>query len=249
MIRRIVIVGLICIAFNTSYAQEKASSGSPITNKEVIQMTGAGLSSAVILAKIRSSECQFDTSPSSLVTMKEAGVSDEVLMEMVRNPSGPPVVQEAPPQPKVAPTPEAVPTRQAPPDSLPEYGDISEIRKMRRVFVIADDIDSQNLLVNSLRSYDGLQIVSSPDSAEIFVGFGQGSNATGVVVRGLFAGTIDHRTKAQFIVFYRSDTGRPRIVWQETEDIQSSSGLVLSRPNEVNVSRHFIKALKRVRGE
>jgi hypothetical protein len=117
------------------------------------------------------------------------------------------------------------------------------------VFVIADDIDSQNIMVNALRQYDGLDVVASPERADLFVAFTQGSTATSIVPRGLFAGTIDHRTKAQFIVYYKSESGRSRIVWQETEDIQTSSGLTFSRPNEVNVIRHFIKAMKKIRGE
>ena len=244
--RAIFLVSLICIAFHSSFGQAESSSELLIKNEDVIQMARAKLSSEVILAKIRNAACKFDTSPSSLVTMKEAGVPDEVLMEMVRNPNGQPIVRE---KPKASPTPEAVVERQSPTDNIPEYGDISEIRKMHRVFVIADDIDSQHLLINSLQSYDGLQIVSSPDRAEIFFGFAQRSNATGVVFHGLFAGTIDHRNKAQFIVYHKSKNGRSRIVWQETEDTESSSGLVLSRPNEVNVARHFIKALKKLRGE
>ena len=239
----IFLLGLICIA-SQAFGQTKNSSESPIKNEDVIQMARAGLSAEVILEAIKKSLCKFDTSPSSIIAMKEAGVPDDVLMEMIRNPNGQPVIQV---ERKVLPTPGAVVERPNPKDNLPEYGHISEIRKMRRVFVIADDIDSQNLLINTLRSYDGLQIVNSPERAEIFVGFTQGSTATGVVLRGLFSGTIDHRTKAQFVVYYKSETGRSRIVWQETEDTQSNSGLSLSRPNEVNVGKHFIKALKKVR--
>ena len=120
---------------------------------------------------------------------------------------------------------------------------------MHRVYVVADDIDSQNLLVKSLSKYEGLQIISSPDRAEVFIAFGQGSAATSLKLWGYAAGTIDYRTKAQFIVFYRTESGRPRIVFQETEDIQTSSGWTFSRPNEVNVSKHFIKELRKVRGE
>jgi hypothetical protein len=242
----IFLVGLICISSHSLFGQAKSSAESPIKNEDVIKMARAGLSSEVMIATIRKSACKFDTSPSSLVAMKEAGIADDVLMEMVRHPNAEQVVQN---EPKAVPTPEVVVEPERPSDNLPEYGHISEIRKMRRVFVIADDIDSQNLLMKALRSYEGLQIVGSPDRAEIFVGFTQGSSATGVRLGGLFSGTIDHRTKAQFIVYYKSETGRSRIVWQETEDTQSSSGLVLSRPNEVNVAKHFIKALKKVRDD
>ena len=172
-------------------------------------------------------------------------------MEMVRNPNGgvspsaEPLLSSSPP----ASAPNKPEVKERPTDNLPEYGDISEIRKFRRVFVIADDIDSQNLMIKTLRQYDGLDVVTSPERADLFVAFTQGSTATSIVLRGLFPGTIDHRTKAQFIVYYKSEIGRSRIVWQETEDIQTSSGLTLSRPNEVNVIRHFIKELKKIRGE
>jgi hypothetical protein len=137
----------------------------------------------------------------------------------------------------------------APPDGLPEYGDISEIRRMHKVYVIADDIDSQRRLVGELAGYEGVYAVGSPEEAEFFMAFGQKMEATSFVPRGFFAGTIDKNRKAQFIVYYRAPSGRHRIVHQETEDIQTSSGITFSRANEVNVVRHFIKAMKRERGE
>lgn len=240
---------LICLGAQGTWSQEP-SAQPPIVNKDVEEMLKAGVSPDVIVAKIKTSICLFDTSPSTLVTLKEAGVPDAVLLEMVRNPHGMQLPVEKPlPRPVTSPEPPTKEQTQTLGDGLPEYGHISEIRRMRRVYVVADDIDSQNLLINNLSRYDGLQIVNSPDSAQVFIAFGQGSAATSMNLRGLFAGTIDYRTKAQFIVFYRSESGRRRIVWRETEDIQTSSGITFSRANEVNVSRHFIKALRRARGE
>lgn len=230
-------------------AQERQEQ-QPVANKEIVEMVKAGLTAEIIIAKIKTSPCQFDTSPSALVSLKEAGVPDAVLLEMVRNPQGAqPIVEKPPAREPVPAEPVARETPQPKSDGLPEYGHISEIRRMRRVYVVADDIDSQNLLVTSLSKYEGIQIVGSPERAEIFIAFGQGSAATSLKLWGYAAGTIDYRTKAQFIVFYRTETGRPRIVFQETEDIQTSSGWTFSRPNEVNVSRHFIKELRRARGE
>lgn len=243
---------LLCVACASAAATwaQDSTKQPPVVNKDIVEMVKAGMSADVVIAKIKTSVSQFDTSPSALVSLNEAGVPDAVLLEMVRNPHGvQPVVEKEPARSTSAPETPPEERPQVASDGLPEYGDISEIRRMRRVYVVADDIDSQNILINSLRQYDGLQIVSSPDRAEVFITFGQGISATAIQLRGLFAGTIDHRTKAQFIVFYRSEDGRPRIVWQETEDIQTSSGLTFSRPNEVNVSRHFVKALRKVRGE
>jgi hypothetical protein len=255
MITKNLIARLLVIAFCIptlaliTQAQE-GTEQQPVANKEIFEMVKAGLTAELIIAKIKTSPCDFDTSPSALVSLKEAGVANAVLMEMVCNPHG--VQRRAEKLPAPAPTPaESVARETAQPvsDGLPEYGHISEMRRMRRVYVVADDIDSQNLLVSALSEYEGLQIVRSPDRAEVFIAFGQGAAATSLKLWGYGAGTIDYRTKAQFIVFYRTESGRPRIIFQETEDIQTSSGWTFSRPNEVNVSRHFIKELKKVRGE
>ncbi len=232
-------------------SQDESAPPRPVVNADIVEMSRAGLLPAVLIAKIKNSKCKFDTSPSALVELKEAGVADDVLMEMVRNPNGgaPPKAESVVASSPAVATPSQPDVKERPSDNLPEYGDISEIRKLRRVFVIADDIDSQNIMINALRQYDGIDIVSSPERADFFVAFTQGSTATSIVPRGLFAGTIDHRTKAQFIVYYKGESGRSRIVWQETEDIQTSSGLSFSRANEVNVIRHFVKAIKKIRGE
>jgi len=250
VMRKLLVVAF-CIRALAPLTQAQQGTEQPrISNKEIVEMVKAGLTTDLIIAKIKTSPCQFDTSPSALVSLNEAGVADSVLLEIVRNPHGGEPLPESPPnaQPQTA-EPVAKETPQPVSDGLPEYGHISEIRRMHRVYVVADDIDSQNLLVKALSKYEGLQVVSSPDHAEVFIVFGQGSAATSLKLWGYAAGTIDYHTKAQFIVFYRSETGRPRIVFQETEDIQTSSGWTLSRPNEVNVSRHFIKELRKVRGE
>lgn len=242
----ILVISSLCLQ-----SQDGSTSSRPVVNADIVEMSRAGLQPAVLIAKIKNSNCKFDTSPSALVELKEAGVADDVLMEMVRNPNGGVRLKPEPVLSSTAPLfpPNQPEVKERPNDNLPEYGDISEIRKFRRVFVIADDIDSQNLMIRALRQYDGLDVVSSPERADLFIAFTQGSTATSIVPRGLFAGTIDHRTKAQFIVYTKSEAGRSRIVWQETEDIETSSGLTLSRPNEVNVIRHFLKELKKVRGE
>src|SRR6266852_5725263 len=54
-----------------------------LTNDSVIAMKKAGLSDAVILAKIRSSQSKFDVSTQSLVSLKQAGLSDQVIEAMV----------------------------------------------------------------------------------------------------------------------------------------------------------------------
>jgi hypothetical protein len=68
-------------------SQDGSTSPRPVVNADIVEMSRAGLLPAVLIAKIKNSQCKFDTSPSALVELKEAGVADDVLMEMVRNPT------------------------------------------------------------------------------------------------------------------------------------------------------------------
>jgi len=77
------LVGVCIVLFAvTATAQEV------LTNESVIAMKKAGLSDAVILAKIRSSQSKFDTKTQSLVGLKSAGLSDQIIEAMV-SASGP----------------------------------------------------------------------------------------------------------------------------------------------------------------
>jgi len=78
---------LVILTAPLGMAQEVSPSDRPVLNSDVIEMSRAGVQPSVILAKIKNSACKFDTSPSALVTLKESGVADEVLLEMVRNPN------------------------------------------------------------------------------------------------------------------------------------------------------------------
>jgi len=59
-----------------------------LTNKGVITMTTAGLTPDIITAKIASSACAFDVSTNSLIALKQAGVSDEVMKAMMSKANG-----------------------------------------------------------------------------------------------------------------------------------------------------------------
>lgn len=59
-----------------------------LTNDAVITMKKAGLSDAVIIAKIKSSQSKFDVSTQALAQLKRAALSDDVLEAMVKH-SGP----------------------------------------------------------------------------------------------------------------------------------------------------------------
>src|SRR6185295_7797584 len=76
-----------------TFAQDIA----PLTNSDVVTMIRAKLPSLLIIEKINTSSCLFDTFPSVLAELKYKGVPDDVLMAMVKAPHGrhPRAVDEA----------------------------------------------------------------------------------------------------------------------------------------------------------
>lgn len=61
-----------------------------MTNADVVKMVRAKIAPEVIIAKIESSRCHFETQATYLAELRQGGVPDSVLMAMVRAPYGAP---------------------------------------------------------------------------------------------------------------------------------------------------------------
>ena len=70
--------------FSLVIAQDVTS----LTNSDILTMVKAKLPPALIIEKINTSSCSFDTFPSVLAELKYKGVPDEVLMAMIKAPHG-----------------------------------------------------------------------------------------------------------------------------------------------------------------
>jgi hypothetical protein len=70
-------------AFILLSAMAIAAQTEVLTNSLVIDMTKAGLSTEIIMAKIAKSDGRFDTSAAALIELKNAGVADEVIKQMM----------------------------------------------------------------------------------------------------------------------------------------------------------------------
>ena len=68
--------------------EKTSTAGGALTNVDIFDMNKAGLPSEVLIAKIKSSVCNFDTSPAQLQQLKSAGVPDAVILAMVEAPVG-----------------------------------------------------------------------------------------------------------------------------------------------------------------
>src|SRR5215208_1757499 len=94
-----------CVSF--AFAQESFTT---LNNADIITMVRAKLPTTLIIEKIKTSSCSFDTFPFVLAEMKYKGVPDEILMAMVQAPHGgrPKAVAETKPAPSEVKTAENV---------------------------------------------------------------------------------------------------------------------------------------------
>ena len=61
----------------------QAEMAGTLTNADVIELCQKKLPNALIIQKIKTSKCKFDTSPDALVTLTNAGVTEEIMMVML----------------------------------------------------------------------------------------------------------------------------------------------------------------------
>ena len=59
-----------------------------LTNKDILQMVKAQLSTEIIIEKIKRSRCNFDTEPTQLAELRSKGVAEDILQAMVDAPFG-----------------------------------------------------------------------------------------------------------------------------------------------------------------
>jgi hypothetical protein len=133
------------------YAQETPKKeDSTMKNAEVVELVKSGLSESIVIAKIKGSKTEFDTSSTALVKLKESGVSDNLILAMI----------EA--KPKVEETKEP---------AKPETQKTAEMKEAvgkRKVFIIAEDADARIEIFKKLTG-KGFTIVDEKNLAELIV--------------------------------------------------------------------------------
>ncbi|HEX8353712.1 MAG TPA: hypothetical protein VF611_12475, partial [Pyrinomonadaceae bacterium] len=89
-----VLTALLASAAFAQEARPEAAPATPVTaasqqldvapgNQEVIDLLKAGMSPAVVIAKVKSSSSKFDTSPAALQSLKSASATDEVILAVI----------------------------------------------------------------------------------------------------------------------------------------------------------------------
>ena len=78
-----VLLATVCFSQASVFAQDEV-----MTNSEVITLAKAGLNQSIIINKIRTSKSDFDLSTDSLIELKKAGISDEIVNAMLTAKTG-----------------------------------------------------------------------------------------------------------------------------------------------------------------
>jgi len=78
------LLSCLILSWPTLAAQDSTPKDSkPLTNADILDMLNSGISQDIVIAKIKKSACEFDTSPEALKALKAAHAPDTVVLAMV----------------------------------------------------------------------------------------------------------------------------------------------------------------------
>ncbi|MEK7724681.1 MAG: hypothetical protein AAB336_10060 [Acidobacteriota bacterium] len=148
-----------------------------LTNAEIIEMTKAGLGQKVILDKIKSSNCEFDSSAKSLIELKKAGVEDEIISEIIEKAKK----QRERITQNEAPVKEFVNYSESQPSSLPSNNQtpLETLRNAKTIAIKKSSLHParQNLEKALLKREDwrkyNLTLTEFPENADLYIDIGR----------------------------------------------------------------------------
>jgi hypothetical protein len=207
-----------------------------LTNDSIIEMAQAKIPDSVIISKIKVSKVKFQTEIADIKLLTEKGVSESVILVMIE--------KSAEKQPEVKPVEGTW--------ENPEYGNISEINESTKVFVLSENSEARNFIINELSKYPRLQIVGRMEDADFMLVFAMAAQNTGASIIGssvsrntVVVGELGVVTRGRI----ENNKRHQRILWTAKKVQNWSGGLTLSRHPAVNAVRDFIKDLKKSRKE
>lgn len=121
---------------------------------------------------------------------------------------------------------------------LPEYGDITELKDKQHVYVASEEQASRKYIVNLLKK--NFIVVNSPEEAEFFLTYEVKASTES---RGR---QPSHYIRSEMVA-YTLRAQRKRILWSDDETWEQSRGFSFSAPNEYNLTKNFLKALKKAK--
>ena len=131
---------------------------------------------------------------------------------------------------------------------LPSYGTIDQIKSFARVYVASDNEDARKRVIKALSKDKTLEVVNSPGEAQFFIEYSEIGREVAVTGER----TKERQQRSQMIAFVNGPDKQKIIVWSEnrSRDTEDFLGMKMydSGRNESELTKKFLKALKKVRG-
>lgn len=194
-----------------------------LNNESIIDLVKAGVSDVIIIAKIKSSGANYDTSTDALIRLKKNNVSDNVQAAMFEQAGA--VENKA-----------AEITTDA-----PENGKLSEITDKTRVYLSSSDLKARETMEKELQKYPRLQSVDTPENADFSLVY----EITDKYINGSFIGDV-----GELVAVARGSQngqGKTRIRIFYTTRIEQQTAFDLNPAK--STMRRFITAFKKARNE
>lgn len=115
-------------------------------------------------------------------------------------------------------------------DKLPEFGELADLKGMKRVYVTADTTDARNLILKELKG-SALEVVGSAENADFILECIQKGETSG---SGLIAEIPTYE-----MTIYTLKSDRRRIAWSKTK--------TSVRPAPKLLTGDFLGALKKLK--
>jgi hypothetical protein len=164
----------------TQAEQPAAAPAQGLTNDDIVKMVQLKLADSVVIAKIKSSACAFDTSVDGLGKLKQAGVSDAVLQAMVE--AGGQPIAEPPAQPAAPP---------AETSSAPACGDYASCLASGSAAISASQWDQSLADLQKASNLEPTKPEAWTDIGRVYLAIGQNQNAIAMWEKALgLAGTV-----------------------------------------------------------
>lgn len=199
-----------------------------LTNESIIELVNAGVSDVIIIAKIKSSDANFDTSTDALIKLKNNKVSDNVQAAMFER--GAAMDEQATKDSVVEMT-----------TDVTENGTLSEIADKTRVFLTTEDFKARETMIKELSKYPRLQSVDKPENADFILAYG----IAGTFANGNFVGEV-----GDLVAITRGSKdaqGKTRVRIHYSVRITQETLFDLNPAK--STMRRFIKEFKKVRNE
>ena len=146
--------------------------------------------------------------------------------------------------------------------SAPEYGTLSDLKDMRRVYVYSDDLESRGIILEELAKGSQLQVVGKLQDAEFFIFYGRsffdtGYSSFGGIFGGVFGNVTTKNTAevGEYYVLMRGDKlegggYRPRILWgKQNLRVVRGNAFIRTKLPATDVTKKFVKELQKTRTE